>query len=443
MDLSIVLPIALFFGLLLIGAEIAYALCISGFVGLLLYIGVDSTMGFLQTAPLGTAASYTLTTIPMFLLMAAFAEKSGMIQNLFVLSERLLSRVHGGLSYAVVGASTLMGALSGDSIGTAGAMSRMAVPEMVKRGYSKQIALGSAAAAGTIAIMIPPSIALVLYGILTETSIAALLMAGIIPGTLTAVAYMFALYFVGRTGRHFPKEKGTRYSWTDKMRALGPTWPFLLVVAAVLGAIYGGFATATEAAALGALSTFLIWLFFSVRRGGRSGTNRLTPSTLLNAVGESVRTTATILFLVIGATLMGYFLTVTGVTRAFGDFLLGLDLAPIVVLLMILLMYLVLGAFLSQVTILVLTLPIIMPVIHGLGYDAVWFGVIVVKMAEIGLLTPPVGLNVYVAAGSVGMRVNDGFRGVLIFLAAEVVVVTLLVSFPELALFIPKSAGLM
>lgn len=439
----IAIPIVAFFVLLLLGVEIAYALISAGIIGLLIFTDTGPTTGFLESTPFRSTTSYVLTTIPMFLLMAGFAEHAGVITRLFALADQLLLRVRGGLAYAVVGASSFMGALSGDSIGTTAAMARIAVPEMTARGYSSRLALGAVASAGTIAIMIPPSIALVLYGILTETPIGALLLAGIVPGILTAAAYAATIFIVSKLRKEEVPQAATRSStWAEKRTALGSTWPFLIIVAVVVGSIYGGLATATEAAAIGALATLVAWIGLSLRTQG-TGVERFGIRQLMDALNGAARMTVVIMILLIGANLFGYFLTVTGVTRSFGGFLLGWEVDRLVVLLVILLMYIVLGCFLSQITILVLTLPIIAPVIVGLDYDMVWFGVIVTKMAEIGLLTPPVGLAAFVAASASGLPVSQAFRGTVVFLCSEVVVIALLIAFPDLALFIPRAAGLM
>lgn len=445
--LLVALPIVLFFILLFLGVEIAYALGVTGLLGLLMFVNVDPTIGFLESTPYRTAASYTLTTIPLFLLMAEFATHGGIIGRLFVLADRFLSGVRGGLAYAVVVASAMMGALSGSSIGATGAVARLAVPQMTERGYSDRLALGAVASAGTLAIMIPPSIPLILFGVLTETSIGALLLAGLIPGLITATAYgAVILGWVKKSPQDFPQGEQPRYTWKEKRASLAPVWPFLIIVVVVIGSIYGGLTTSTEAAGMGATATLLVWLGLTWlnRKNEADRDNRFTLRALSASLNATVKTTTMIILLVIGANFTGYFLTVTGVTRAFGDFMLGLDLPPIVVLLIILAMYLVLGCFLSQVEILVLTLPIVMPVILGLGYSAVWFGVIVTKMVEVGLLTPPVGINCFIAAGAVpGKRVGDAFRGASVFLVAEAVVIAVLIAFPDVVTYLPEVAGLM
>ncbi|MGY2084126.1 TRAP transporter large permease [Blastococcus sp. SYSU DS0539] len=445
--LLVALPIVLFFILLFLGVEIAYALGVTGLLGLLMFVNVDPTIGFLESTPYRTAASYTLTTIPLFLLMAEFATHGGIIGRLFVLADRFLSGVRGGLAYAVVVASAMMGALSGSSIGATGAVARLAVPQMTERGYSDRLALGAVASAGTLAIMIPPSIPLILFGVLTETSIGALLLAGLIPGLITATAYgAVILGWVKKSPQDFPQGEQPRYTWKEKRASLAPVWPFLIIVVVVIGSIYGGLTTSTEAAGMGATATLLVWLGLTWlnRKNEADRDNRFTLGALSASLNATVKTTTMIILLVIGANFTGYFLTVTGVTRAFGDFMLGLDLPAIVVLLIILAMYLVLGCFLSQVEILVLTLPIVMPVILGLGYSAVWFGVIVTKMVEVGLLTPPVGINCFIAAGAVpGKRVGDAFRGASVFLVAEAVVIAVLIAFPDVVTYLPEVAGLM
>ncbi|MBE2998282.1 TRAP transporter large permease [Nocardiopsis sp. HNM0947] len=444
--LLIALPVAVFFVLLAYGVEIAWALGVTSVVGLLIFLNLEPTIGYLETTPYRTAASYTLTTIPLFLLMAEFATRSGIIARLFVFAERAVSGIRGGLAYAVVLAGSMMGALSGSSIGATGAVSRLAVPQMSSRGYNDRLVLGVVASAGTLAVMIPPSIGLILFGVLTETSVGALFMAGVVPGLMTAVAYGVVIFCWTRIRpQDLPQGDPVRYSWTEKRRALGPVWPFLVIVVVVVGSIYGGLTTATEAAGLGAVATLLVWLGISAlnRKNEHERPQRFSRSALSASVDATIRTTVMILMLVIAAAFIGYFLTVTGVTRAFGAFMLGLDLPPLVIVLMLVAMFLVLGCFLSQIEVLVLTLPVVMPVVLALGYEPVWFGIVAIKMVEVGLVTPPVGMNCFIASGAVpGKRVGDAFRGASVFLLADAAVIALIIVFPEIVLALPRQAGL-
>lgn len=441
--LLLFVPVLLFFSLLVLGIEIAYALALSGIAGLLLTIGWRPTMGMIQSVPLRQVATYSFTTIPMFVLMAEFASRSGIISSLFDLSERLFSRVRGGLAMAVVMASAMLGALSGSSVGATGAIARTAVPEMERRGYSDRLSLGIVSSAGTLAVMIPPSIPLVIYGILTETSIGALLLAGIVPGLLTGVLY---LTIVARWGSFRPNDVPARrevgYSWREKLESARHVWPFLLIVVVIVGGIYSGFVTATEAAAVGALATLLLWVLLAAIKG-HTGGFRLDRGRFREALDNTLRTTTMIMILIVGAHFFGYYLTVTGMTQSFGSFIAELAINRHLILVLILLMYLVMGLFLSQATVLVLSLPIIFPLVVLLDFHPVWFGIMVTKMVEIGLVTPPVGMNVFVASGAVaGKKASDGFRGATPFLIADVAVVVLVTIFPAIVLGIPAAAGL-
>lgn len=437
------LPIIVFFVLLVYGVEIAYSLAISGLMGLFIVIGYGPTGGLLETVPYRTVASYTLTTIPMFILMAEFATRSGIIKQLFDLCDSLFGHVRNGLAFAVLLASALMGALSGSSVGATGAMARMAVPEMERRGYSDRLSLGIIATAGTLAVMIPPSIPLVIYGVMTETSVGALLMAGVIPGVLTGSFYFILLLFWGRFRQQdLPQQSIGRSSWNERWEALKPTWPFVLILFVVIGGIYTGTMTATEAAATGAFATLITWLGLAVlyRKSGRNAFNLREMGV---AFDNTIRTTVMIMLLIVGANFLGYYLTVTGYTQAFGEFMVNMSASRYVVLAMIVGLYVGLGLFLSQTTTLILTLPIIFPIIVALDFNPIWFGVLVTKTVEIGLVTPPVGMNAYIASGAVpGKKAGDAFAGAAPFLIADVGVIILITVFPALVLSIPEFADL-
>jgi C4-dicarboxylate transporter DctM subunit len=433
-------PIALFFILLFVGLPIAFALAFSGAIGLLLTLGPPATLGMLETLPFRTTASYTLTTVGMFVLMAEFATQSGITQRLFEAANRFVGHMKGGLAIATIMASAAFGAISGSSVAAAATMAGIAIPQMRGRGYSRELAAGVVGIAGTLAIMIPPSLAMIVYGIITETSIGRLLLSGIVPGILTAIGYIITVRIWLMWSPGAAPERGPRSSWAERWRESRSAWPFVVVVLVVFGCLYTGVITATEAGGIGAFVTLVVWVL-----GSRLMPKEMAPLTgraFGLALDRTLRTTTMIVTLLIGAYLFSYFLTTTGLTQGVVSAITGLPVNRYVLLAAIIVIYLVLGLFLSQLEIMVLTLPLVFPIVTRLGFDPIWFGVIVVKTVEIGLVTPPVGMNVYVVAGAAPqVSAADGFRGVAPFLVMEIVVLALLVAFPELALFIPENAG--
>lgn len=439
--IEIVAPIALFFVTMAVGLPIAFALGIAGAVGLLLTLGLPATLGILETLPFRTTASYTLTTVAMFVLMAEFATQSGITQRLFDAANRFLGHFRGGLAVATIIASAAFGAISGSSVAAAATMAGIAIPQMRQRGYSRTFAAGVVGIAGTLAIMIPPSLPLIIYGIITETSIGRLLLSGIVPGILTALGYVVTVRVCLALRPEMAPERQPKASWRERWESSRMTWPFLVTVVAVFACLYTGVITATEAGAIGAAVVLLVWLVGA--RIAPRDTEPVTIPALKQALDRSLRITTMIVVLLIGAYMFSYYLTATGVTHSAVDLVTGLDVNRYVLLAAIIVLYIVLGLFLSQLEIMVLTLPLVFPIVTSLGFDAVWFGVMVVKTVEIGLVTPPVGMNIYVVSSAAPqVTPSDGFKGVAPFLVMEVLLIVLLVAFPEIATFIPNHAGL-
>ena len=440
-NFELIAPLVLFGLVMALGMPVAFSMAISGIAGLLLTLGPDATMGMLEIAPFGTAASYTLTTIAMFVLMAEFATQSGITQRLFDAANRMVGHMKGGLAVATIYAAAAFGAISGSSVASAATMAGIAVPEMRARGYDGKLSVGVVAIAGTLAVMIPPSLAMIVYGIITETSIGRLLLAGIIPGLLTAFAHMLTVRGWLYVSPHLAPPRREPDSWADRWHAIRGGWPFVLVILTVFGGLYSGIITATEAGAAGAAATLVVW--FVGRWVMREYFAPVTTRAFVTALDRTLRTTAMIVTLLIGAYLFNYFLTATGVTQGFVAYVTDLPFNRYVLLALLVAMYVFLGMFLSQLEIMVLTLPLVFPLIVSLGFDPVWFGVIIIKTVEIGLVTPPVGMNVYVAAGATpDVTSAEGFRGVVPFIVMDVFIIVLLVAFPELALFIPNSADI-
>lgn len=427
MLMTVIIAICLLFFFLAFGMPIALALGVAGAIGLLMVGGSDMFFGVVQTTPYESVASFLLTTVPMFILMAEFMTASGITKNMFYAAHKWLGHLPGGLGIATVFAGAGLAAVSGSSTASAATLAASAVPEMRRYGYQTPFALGTVSIAGTLAIMIPPSIVLILYGILTETGIGDLLIAGIIPGILTALGYMVTILIWAKRRPDVAPKIPVRPTLLERFQALKGIWPMLLLVVLVIGSIYTGMVTPTEAGAVGALFAFLIAL--SLRM--------LNAKKVLTALASTVRSTAMIMTIVIGAMIFGYFLTVTQFTQNLIMFVQGLEISKWVILAFVIIVYLILGMFLDQIAILILTLPITFPLITALGFDPIWFGIIVTKTAEIGLVTPPVGMNVFVAAGSAGVKTSEAFRGVAWFVVTDLIILMLLIFLPGLSTWLP------
>ncbi len=424
----VILVVILLVVLLALGMPVAFSLGISGLVGLYLVDGLDAAYSVLSTAPYRSAANYTLTTVPMFILMAHFVSAGGIVGDVFNAAHRWLERLPGGLAIASVLASAGVGAMSGSSTASAAAMSSIAVPEMRRHGYSASVAAGVVAVAGTLAIMIPPSIGLVLYGIITENSVGKLLIAGIIPGAMTAVAYCAGIV-VWKTVRPDAMPPTTsQFTWGQRWRSLRPLWALMILAALVIGSMYLGWATPTEAASVGALGGLLV----PVIQG------RLGWQGIKEAVVGTVRLTTMIFTIIIGAMIFGYFLTLTQATQGLIQFIGAQDLPRWIVIGTVLGILIGLGCMLDQIAILLIMLPLAYPLVLSLDYDPIWFGVICVKVGEIGLVTPPVGMNAYVVSASTGIPLDQVFRGIAVMLLLEFISLALLLGFPSIATWLPS-----
>lgn len=420
------------FGLLILflagGMPIGFAMGVSGAVGLYLLGGADTVMGVLSTTPLSTVSTYELLSIPMFILMAEFVIVSRIADELYDCMVVWVGRLRGGLAIATAFAGAGFGAICGSSTAGAATLASISLPAMMRHGYDRTLANGVVAISGTLAMLIPPALALVLYGLLTELSISRLLMAGLVPGLLvTLLIAGTVLLLVWRDPTLAPR--GQRYTIGEKLRSLRVVGPMLLLIAAVTGVIYAGLATATEASSLGALGAFLIAL---ARR-------KLTPALFAAAVASAARTAAMITLIILGAHVFGYALTLTRATQVFVEWVAALPVNRYVILLLVLLLKLALGCFLDQVAILLLTVPIMVPLIRQLGFDPVWFGVVLVLTAEVGMITPPVGMNCYIVARYTGRPVEEVFAGIVPHFVAHILAIVVFTAFPILVLWLPST----
>jgi tripartite ATP-independent transporter DctM subunit len=416
--------------LLAFRVPIAVSLATVSIAGLFILRGPRASFGTLGSLPFDFASSFTLSAVPMFLLMGAVAYHTGLTSSLFNAARVWLNNLPGGLAVASNFASAGFAAASGSSLATSAAMGRLAIPEMLKYGYDKALATGTIAAAGTLGALIPPSIAFVIYGWYAEQPVGQLLIAGFLPGLLTAGIY--ATMIIGRclVNPSLAPKIPEKVTFGDKLRALRDVWPLPLLIVGVIGSIYGGIATPTEAGAVGAILALVIG----------ATQRKLTWQNFLASFAEALKTTSSIFFIAIGAILLTRFLAIAGVPQFLTGFVSDMDPNPIYIILAMCLIYVILGMFLDPLGVMLLTLPIFLPIYETLGVNEIWIGVLVVKLIEIGLLTPPVGLNAYVVKGVVGDAVplTTIFRGLLWFLACEAVIMALLIGFPAISLWLPS-----
>ncbi len=426
--------------LLVLRVPIAFALLAVAIAGLFIMgagrtaefnieFGWRSTVSMLARDPYSFVASFTLMTIPMFLLMGNFAFYAGATSEAFRTARVWLGTLPGGLALASIAACALFAAISGSSLATAAAMGRIAVPEMLRSGYSKALASGTVAAGGTLGAMIPPSILIIIYGIFAEQSIGRLLIAGIIPGALSALAYMVYIYLRVKLNPSLAPMIAERFTWSARVRSLSGTWQFLVIFGVVITFIYTGITTPTEAAAVGAVSILTLGL---VRR-------KLGLRTSWEAVRETVMQTGMIFAIAVASKILVSFVAFTGVSTELANWAASIEGSRVYVMIAICVIYILLGMFMDPIGIMLLTLPIVVPIVAALDYNLIWFGILLVKLLEIGMITPPVGLNVFVLKASVGdaVKLEQVFRGVSGFLLVDCVVIAILVALPELVLFLP------
>ena len=420
--IGLILLVVLLFARMWIGAAMAMV----GFLGYAYIMGLKPAFGVVSQIPFSTIAWYPMSTVPLFIFMGVVLFNSGVGANLYDTAYKWIGQLRGGLAMSTVLACTLFAAITGVSAPAVVTMGKVAVPEMRKRHYDDKLATGSIACAGTLAFLIPPSMAFIIYGTLTETSIGLLFMAGLIPGVLLALLLVGTIMIITATN---PKAgpAGPKSSFKEKILSLKGTWHTLLLFLIVLGGIYGGIFTPTEAGAIGAFGAIVITALC----------RRLTVKGLLESLLEAGQTTAFVFLLIIGAYILMKFLAVSKLPFMLSETVAGLPLPRMAILAGIMLLYVFLGMFLDIFSAVIITIPVIFPLITALGFDPVWFGVVVVIVIEMGLVTPPVGLDVFILSGAIDVPLFTIFRGVLPFLVAMVICIILLSIFPQIALFIP------
>lgn len=422
--------------LIALNIPIGIAMGIVGFGGLLILIGPMGALNTLGIVGTGELVNYNLSVVPLFVMMGLFAAKAGLSGQMFAAANAFVGHIRGGLTMATICASAAFSAICGSSLATAATMAKVALPEMRKRNYADTLASGAVAAGGTLGILIPPSIMLVLYSIITETPLVDLFAGALIPGILAVLLYLAAI-FVVTTLNPEAGPPSARTGWAGRLKGLIDAAGVLVLFLLVIGGIYSGVFTPTEAAAVGALATLV---YFLARRG-------FDWPELKAALLETAGTTAMIFLIVIGAGLFGFFMSFSGLPRVFAGYILDLGLSAIMIAFAIMLLYLLLGCFLDSLGMMILTVPILFPLITGLAPElgmtpdqaAIWFGVFVIIVIEIGLMTPPLGLNVFIIKGAVGdIPITTVYKGVVPFWLTDIVRLTLLIFFPALVLWLPS-----
>ncbi|MFK5954423.1 MAG: TRAP transporter large permease [Desulfobacterium sp.] len=404
-----------------------------GFVGFAYLVGLDPALGLLRNVPYTTFSSQGLSAIPLFMLMGAFCFSAGISEDLYRGVHTWLGHLRGGLAMATVIACALFAAISGSSLATVATLGKVALPEMKRYGYDDELATGSVASGGGIGMIMPPSVVLIIYGILTEQSIGALFVAGIFPALLVTLLFIVCIYIRCRIS---PEQgpPGERFAWSEKLKALLGLGETLVVFTLVIGGIFIGLFTPTEAAALGAFFMLAIAL---VRR-------QITWQGFVKSLMETLRTSCMVLMLIAGAVIFGKFLAVTRIPFEIAGWVGGLEMSPVLVMGVIIGIYFIGGCFMDALAFVTLTVPIFFPVVMELGFDPIWFGIIIVMVTEMGVITPPVGINVYVVYGVAKNVLKEEiplekiFKGIFPFLIAVIVGVIILITFPSIILFLPN-----
>jgi len=419
--------------LIMLHVPIGIAMAVAGFGGILMISGFDTTTKMFATYPTEVLTNQSLGAIPMFLLMGSFAAAAGLSTDLYRLFYALLGHYRGGLAMTTIAGCGGFGAICGSSLATASTFMRIALPEMTERKYRPTLAVGSIAAGGTLGMIIPPSLVMIIYGILTEEFIIALFAAAVIPGLISVVFYFITIAIVARVNPE-AGPTGPRMPWPERWRIARECWGIVFLATVVSVGIYTGIFSVTEAASIGAT----IALVFAFARG------RLNRRTFLETIRETAGNTGFIYVIIMGASIFAYFVTLSHLPDAVVTGIMGLGLPPLAVIFLFVLMYLVLGSVFDTVAAMVITLPFVFPLIVGLGFDPIWFGVINVMVIEIGMITPPIGINVFVLHGIArDIPLGTIFRGIGPFLVADLVRLTILTFSPVLAIWLPEKMGML
>ena len=422
------LGIAAFLVLLILGIPAAATMFLVGFLGYAAVSGLHPGLAALGIMPYHNIATYSLTVIPLFVLMGHFASHAGFARDIFDTARKWVGTLPGGLVQATIAGSAAFGAACGSGMASCAIVSRLTIPEMLRSGVNRRLAFGAVASAGTIAAMIPPSILMIIYGIITNTPIGKLLMAGFIPGVIAAINFMITVYILAKKN---PALVPTveRVSWKERFLSIRGVWGIAVMIFIVMGGIYSGLVTPIEAGGVGASGAFLIALILK----------RLNRTNLKDALMETAKTSGSILIVVAGAFFFTYFMGISRIPSVTSEYLTSLRVPGMVIILCIMIMYIVLGSVMDVVPALFLTLPIIFPTVTSLGFDPIWFGVLIVHIVEIGMISPPFGINLFILRGIIPDATSaEVIRGVVPFLVADLFTLVIYMAFPQLALFLPN-----
>ena len=416
------------FTLLLLRVPVWIALTLVGFIGNTIMSGLAPTFALAGTVPFDVGSGYTLSVVPLFILMGEVASVTGLSSDLFKAARIILAGMRGGLAVGALAASACFGAVCGSSVATAATMTRIALPEMRKAGYDPGLASGSLAAGGSLGILIPPSIILVIYAAIAEQSVPRLFAAGLVPGLVLTALYMIVVIIVAHVRKDYAPP-GASATLRERIAAMRDPWQFLALFLVTIGGIYAGVFSPTEAASIGAFGAIMLGVM------GR----RLTLSNLLRAIENTVATCGILFVIIFGANLFSFFVVQTRLPDLLADGAHALNLSGPMVMTLIIIAYIAFGCFLEAIGMLLITVPVFLPLVKQFGYDPVWFGIIVVIVAEVGLIHPPVGLNLFVIqAHAPDIKITSIYRGIVPFLFAPLLLIVLMFLFPQLALWLPK-----
>jgi len=419
------------FALIALRIPIGIAMAVIGYAGICWLLNVEAGTAILGISPFTTQCAYTVSVVPLFVLMGNFASYAGLTKGAYDATNKWLGQLPGGLAIATIGGCAGFAAVCGSTVATAATMCKVALPQMLERKYHPSLATGSIAAGGTLGILIPPSLIFIFYGIITEQSVGRLFIAGILPGLLLASLFMAAIYFTVKMNPA-AGPAAAKVSWRARLSALKDIWGVLILFLIVMGGIWGGVFTPTEAASVGCFFAFILLV---VKR-------QLTRENLSESFRDTILTVGMIAVILIGAMIFGYFMATAKLPMALADFISALALPKYGILVAIIFIYIILGCLMDAMAMLLLTLPIIFPTVITLGFDPIWFGVIIVIMMEAAAITPPIGINVFVIAGMVKDRdisMATIFRGIFPFFIAIMICVAILVAFPQIALILPTT----
>ena len=422
-----IIGILILFILMASGMNVGIAMAVSAFLGLIYLMGFSQALSILGAAPYRTAAAYTMSVIPLFVLMGNLSFYAGVSEDLYSTTYKLFGHLPGGLAMATTVGCAGFAATCGSSVATAVTMGSISIPEMRKYKYAPTLAAGSLAAGGTLGILIPPSIGFIIYSMLTDESIGKLFIAGILPGILLTLLFVLTIYVTVRRDLTLGPP-GPRFSLKERIASFKGVWSALALFILVIGGLYGGIFTPSEAGGIGAFGAFLLMI---IRK-------KFTKRNLINVLMDTGKVTAMCFIILAGANVFGYFMAVTRIPNELADLAVSLPLPPHLIVVFILIIYLALGSVMDSIAMIVLTVPIFYPVVMELGFDPIWFGVIMVIVMEMALITPPVGMNVFAIAGvAPEIPLYTVFKGIIPFLVAMIICIAFLMAFPQIATFLP------